>query len=155
MFVKYAFAILLLPLLLSACAGPEALEPKKLSNASKVEAVYVKKISLNKDQIGLDEGVYKSELQNNKGTFYRGPEGCFRLFGGHLEGGIFITNRTGEKIYRLYYYKTPNDSPAVRGHGLGEQMANYMATVNDGKIMLLQPINSVNYAELVSQKTDK
>lgn len=158
---------------LTGCAsGPDALELQTLAKASNGDVLHVKSISLRNDQIALASGDYKAELEDANGTFYRGPGNCFRVINDTYQGGIYITKPPSAPKYRLYYYKTANSTPmsdlqaqqigsstapkagivsGAVGGAVGAGIVDYLKTMNDGKLMLLQPIEGVNYADLVTR----
>lgn len=160
-------------LALTGCASaPDALEPASLARTSSTEVLHIKAISLRDDQIALAAGDYKAELEDANGVFYRGPGNCFRVVRETYAGGIYLTKQPGPKKYRLYYYKTANATPlgdqqaqqitnrtapnapmvnGAVGGAIGASIVDYMATMNDGKIMLLQQIDGANYADLVGK----
>jgi len=58
---------------------------------------------------GLKKGVYKPELENEMGTYYRGPESCVTQFMGEgsmgpFEGGVWIPKDRINRKPRIYYY---------------------------------------------------
>ncbi|TAK82819.1 MAG: hypothetical protein EPO09_21480 [Aquabacterium sp.] len=171
--MKKFVSLLGILLIVTGCAtAPDSLEPTSLKRATSTEVLHVKAISLRDDQIALAPGDYKAELEDSNGTFYRGPGNCFRILRDTYQGGIYVTNSTGTKKYRLYYYKTANAVPmdttqtqsivestapkapivsGAVGGAIGAGIVDYMKTMNDGKLMLLQPIDGINYAELVKK----
>jgi len=155
---------------LTACAtAPDSLDATKLAKAEQSATLDVSPISLRDGQIALCGGEFKAELEDTSGVFYRGPGNCFRVLNETYPGGIYITKPPAEAKYRLYYYKTssaPSDAgPAVQvaqtaapsatpgvagaGAGIGAGIVAYIQGMNDGKLMLLQPIDGVEYARLV------
>jgi len=171
--MKKLACLLWIALALTGCAtAPDAIEPQTLAKASSAEVLHVKAISLRNDQIALAAGDYQAELEDANGTFYRGPGNCFRVIKDTYQGGIYIPRPPGPPKHRPYYYKTANSTPVSDGQAqqianntapqagigagavggaLGAGIVNYMQTMNDGKLMLLQPIDGVNYPELVGR----
>lgn len=163
-------AIVLIAIALSACAGPDSLDAAKLAKARESATLDVSPISLYEGQIVLAAGEYKAELEDSSGVFYRGPGKSFRFLKETYPGGIYITKPPGPAKYRLYYYKTSTavvDSTATAlgisqaaspaagpltagvGAGVGAGIVTYMVHMNDGKLMLLQPVEGVDYLQLV------
>lgn len=160
----------LMALALYGCAGPEALDASRLTRTRQDRTLDVSAISLRDGQIALAAGQYKAELEDASGVFYRGPGRSFRVLKEMYPGGIYITRPPEPVKYRLYYYKTstpavdstaaassiaqaatPGASPVAVGvgAGIGAGIVSYMVHMNDGKLMLLQPIEGVDYRQLV------
>ncbi len=161
---------LVVAITLTACVtAPDALDPTKLVKAEQSATLDVSQISLYDGQISLCAGEYKAELEDASGVFYRGPGNCFRHLKANYPGGIYITKPPAPMKYRVYYYMTssasadatatvqiaqtaaPTAGPAATGAGagLGAGIVSYMQHMNDGKLMLLQPVEGVDYTRLV------
>lgn len=148
------------------------MDAAKLSRARQDATLDVSPISLREGQIALAAGEYRAELEDAFGVFYRGPGRSFRVLEETYPGGIYITKPPAPLKYRLYYYKdkasaaavdstataagivqtaAPTASPVAAGVGAaaGTGIVSYMVHMNDGKLMLLQPIEGVNYPQLV------
>lgn len=162
---------LLVALALSACAtGPDSLDATKLTKAKQTATLDVSPITLYEGQIALAGGEYKAELEDSLGVFYRGPGKSFRFVDETYPGGIYVTRPPAALKYRLYYYKTlattvdttetvvrvvqtttPAASPLTAGvgAGIGAGVVAFIQHMDDGKLMLLQPIEGVDYPQLI------
>lgn len=161
---------LVVAITLTACASaPEALDPAKLVKVQQPSTLDVSQISLYDGQITLCAGEYKAELEDALGVFYRGPSNCFRHLNATYPGGIYITKPPAPVKYRAYYYMTssepadatnsveiaqaaaPTAGPVATGAGagIGAGIVTYMQHMNDGQLMLLQPVEGVDYARFV------
>ncbi|WP_047533455.1 hypothetical protein [Methylotenera sp. N17] len=123
------FIIAIVQFLIVGCAGNEFMT-KNLSTISSEN-----KIIFNEDQTylqkrgigvmwkeGLKRGVYRPELENEAGTFYRGPEGCVIQFMeassmGPFDGGIWIPKDKINNRPRIYYYFNFNHEKAIKAGG--------------------------------------
>lgn len=162
---------LVVALAVSACAtGPDSLDASKLAKARQITTLDVSPISVYDGQIALVGGEYKSELEDSLGVFYRGPGRSFRFVDETYPGGIYVTKPPSAAKYRLYYYKTtaptvditptigqvvqtttPAATPLAAGvgAGIGAGAVAIIQHMDDGKLMLLQPIEGVDYRQLV------
>jgi hypothetical protein len=71
---------------------------------------------------GLRKGLYRPELKNETGIFYKGPPGCvIQLMGeasmGPFDGGIWIPNDLINDTPRIYYYFNYNKGTAAASGG--------------------------------------
>jgi len=71
---------------------------------------------------GLEKGVYRPELENDFGTFFRGPPGCVIQFleeksMGPFDGGIWIPKDRINQKPMIYYYFNYNSAQATQAGG--------------------------------------
>lgn len=58
--------------------------------------------------IGLSEGDYVPELENDEGIFYKGPERCVWLVNSRPYGGLYVPKSKDPREFKIYYFvKTP------------------------------------------------
>jgi hypothetical protein len=72
---------------------------------------------------GLLKGIYRPELENEHGTFYRGPPGCVTQHMGPtamgpFEGGVWVPRDRVNFSPRIYYYFNFNREKASTAGGL-------------------------------------
>ena len=116
--------------LLGGCANTSALTDNVVQTTSddyvlfKEDASYrIKRgIGVNWTE-GVRAGIYRPELANDLGTYYRGPAGCVvQIMEEHpmgpFDGGIWIPKDLINSRPRIYYYFNHNRQTALAGGGV-------------------------------------
>ena len=126
--IKKAFLFLVV-ILQTACATTDHLKENVRSFTSdnyvmfEEDVFYIQSRGVGyKWKEGLRKGIYKPELENEYGTFYRGPEGCVTQFMeeksmGPFDGGIWIPKDRINYSPMIYYYFNYNKDDAHKVGG--------------------------------------
>lgn len=98
---------------------------------------------------GLNKGIYKPELENEVGTFYRGPEGCVIQFMeansmGPFDGGIWIPKDKINYRPRIYYYFNYNVDNAVKAGGA---ITALLIESSKGDITFMPPVDKGTFLD--------
>lgn len=122
-------------LVLAGCST--ARDPKSFAPYSSSEHLIVKqdftysgKRGLYNFKEGLREGIYKAELKDEAGTFYRGPGKCaFTMPESHsktfeYQGGLWVPKDGGLAKAQIYSYFSATDSFAEDNPVTGVQIIN-------------------------------
>jgi len=105
--------------------------------------------------VWLSKGVYKPELENTYGTYYRGPPGCVsELMGEHpmrptkvYDGGIWVPRDRINNTPRVYYYSSIDKEAALRVAGF---IGAAIAIATEGDIVLLPSEEKGSFLDAVS-----
>ena len=95
----------------------------------------------------LNAGIYKPELHNEFGTFYRGPEGCVtqtihKSERGPFDGGIWIPKDKVNHAPRIYIYHVSDTEQAMQAGGL---IAAVISESETGKIGLMGEVSDPEF----------
>jgi len=92
---------------------------------------------------GFQKGVYRPELENEFGTFYRGPAGCVIQFMddksmGPFDGGIWVPKDRINSKPMIYYYFNYNSQQAML---TGGPVVSAMLLASEGDITFIPPVD--------------
>lgn len=143
-------AILALCLLLSGCSNLDYLtkntQPAQSANYIQFDqdAVYEVKKGVGVPwKEGVQKGLYRPELENEYGTFYRGPYECVVQFMGGksmgpFNGGIWVPKDQVNRKPMIYYYFNYNHDDASK---VGGALATTLFEMGKGDLTFIPPVD--------------